>query len=223
MTRPILYVGNKNYSSWSMRGWLALRWGGVEFEEKVIPLGGEGYGKSQIRDVLAVSPSGRVPALHADGVVIHDSLAISEWAAERAPSLWPAETGTRALARSASAEMHSSFAALRRDLSMNIRRRMDRTPDLQDDVRADLDRLFQVWSDARKAYAGAGPYLFGARTIADVMYAPVATRLRTYNISTPPIAQAYCDTIFADDGFQEWESAALAETWTIEQTESLYQ
>ena len=182
MASPILYIGNKNYSSWSMRPWLALKWGGLAFEENLIPLGGEGYGKSKIRDVLAVSPSGRVPALHVDGVVVYDSLAICEWAAERAPSLWPEEAGVRALARSAAAEMHAGFAGLRNDLSMNIRRRMARAPEISDDARADLDRLFNLWSSLRSAHGSNGAFLFGARSIADAMFAPVATRLR--NLAT---------------------------------------
>lgn len=205
-----------------MRPWLALTWGGVAFEEKLIPLGGEGYGKSQIREVLAVSPSGRVPALHVDGIVVHDSLAICEWAAERAPSLWPTDAAVRAVARSAAAEMHAGFAALRNALSMNIRRRLERAPDVSAEARADLDRLYALWSGLRATYGKGGPYLFGARSIADAMYAPVATRLRTYAIPTPPEAAAYCDAIFADAAFKAWESAALAETWTIEQAERLY-
>src|SRR5690242_2908666 len=100
MPLPILYIGNKNYSSWSMRPWLALKWGGVTFEERIIPLGGEGYGRSQIQEVCAVSPSGRVPALHIDGAVIYESLAICEWAYERAPLLWPEAGLVRAQARS---------------------------------------------------------------------------------------------------------------------------
>jgi glutathione S-transferase len=222
MAAPVLFLGNKNYSSWSMRPWLALKWGGIAFEEKVIPLGGEGYGAAKIREVLAVSPSGRVPALHVGGVVVNDSLAICEWAAEQAPALWPADASVRAVARSAAAEMHAGFAALRRDLSMNLRRCMERAPALADDVRADLDRLFNLWASLRAAHGAGGAFLFGARSIADAMFAPVATRLRTYNIAAPAVAAAYCDAIFADDAFKEWERAGLAEPWTIEQTESLY-
>lgn len=217
-----LYIGNKNYSSWSVRPWLALRWAGIAFEEIVIPLGAVGYGKSKSADILAVSPSGRVPALHTDGLVIHDSLAICEWAHERAPeaALWPSDPGKRALARSVSAEMHSSFAALRRDLPMNIRRRMTAPPPLVADVEADLARLFEMWSGLL-AQSG-GPFLFGARTIADAMYAPVLTRLRTYAIKTPPILSTYAEALFADSEFQALEQGALAETWRIDSAEELY-
>ncbi len=224
MTTPKLYLGNKNYSSWSMRPWLALRWGGIAFEEQVLPLGGMGYGKSKIPEILAVSPSGRVPALHGDGVVIYDSLAICEWAHERAPhaGLWPADPIKRALARSAAAEMHSGFPAVRRDLSMNLRRKMTSPPPIGDDARHDLDRLFELWTGVRAAHGADGGFLFGARGIVDAMYAPIATRLRTYAIPMPVAVQIYCDAIFADPDFKDWEQSAIAETWSIEQTEELY-
>lgn len=220
MAAPVLFIGNKNYSSWSMRPWLALKWGGIAFEERIIPLGGEGYGKSQIREVRAVSPSGRLPALRVGAATIHESLAICEWAAEQAPLLWPADALTRAEARAAATEMHAGFAAVRRDMSMNIRRRVASTPTWPEDTRADLERLFALWDHLLAA--SGGPYLFGARTIADAMFAPVVTRLRTYAVETPAFAQAYCNTILSDDAFQEWERAATAEPWTIEQTEALY-
>jgi glutathione S-transferase len=222
MTAPILYVGNKNYSSWSMRPWLALKWGGIAFEEKVIPLGGPGYGKSTIAAVLAVSPSGRVPALHRVDSVIYDSLAICEWAAEQTPLLWPADADRRAMARSAAAEMHSGFAALRRDLGMNVRRRLGRAPGLPEDTRGDLARIFELWGGLRARFGDEGLFLFGARSIADAMFAPVATRLRTYAIDAPEPVQAYCESIFADAAFQEWELGAEAESWAIAPTDELY-
>ena len=220
MAAPILHIGNKNYSSWSMRPWLALRWGGIAFHEHVIPLGGEGYGRSEIKEVRAVSPSGRVPALHVDGAVIYESLAICEWAAEQAPNLWPKEPLARARARAVACEMHAGFAALRRDLSMNVRRRLSRAPQWPADTLADLERLFALWADLQARHGG--PFLFGARSIADAMFAPVATRLRTYAVDSPAVARAYCDTIFNDAAFLEWEADAKAEPWTIEQSEALY-
>jgi len=213
---PVLYIGNKNYSSWSLRPWLALTWAGVAFEERVLELGMMGYGKSKQANILAVSPSGRVPALKLDaGVTIWDSLAICEWAHEQTPhaNLWPADPVARAMARTASAEMHSGFAALRRDASMNLRRRAA-PRDWAEDVRMDVARLEELWSDLRTRFGAGGPFLFGARTIADAMYAPVATRIRTYAIPVSPVAQAYCDAIFADDAFKSWEAGAIAETWT---------
>jgi glutathione S-transferase len=220
MAAPVLHIGNKNYSSWSMRPWLALTWGGVAFSEHVIALGGEGYGRSEIAAVRAVSPSGRVPALHVDGSVIYESLAICEWAAEQAPALWPASALVRAEARSVACEMHAGFAALRRDLSMNIRRRLASPPQWPGDTGADLAQLEATWS--RLLVRFGGPYLFGARSIADAMFAPVATRLRTYAVPVAGHVAAYCATIFSDDAFQVWERAAEAEPWSIEQTEALY-
>ena len=220
MGTPVLHIGNKNYSSWSMRPWLALKWGGIAFEERVIPLGGEGYGQSQIKAVREVSPSGRVPALHVDGAVIHESLAICDWAAEQSPDLWPTEAMARAEARAIACEMHAGFAALRRDLSMNVRRRLAKAPNLPGDTRADLQQLYAAWG--RVLSRSGGPFLFGAKSIADAMFAPVATRLRTYAIDATPAATAYCAAIFADAAFQEWERAAEAEPWTIDQAEALY-
>jgi len=220
MTRPVLYIGNKNYSSWSMRPWLALKWGAIAFDEKMIPLGGEGYGRSQIKEIRDVSPSGRVPALHLGDVVIHESLAICEWAAEQAPSLWPADALTRAEARAASSEMHAGFAAIREAMSCNIRRRLDVEQNWNSATRTDLVQLFDLWQRALDKHGG--PFLFGQRSIADAMFAPVCTRLRTYKVTMPAFAQSYCDAIFADAAFREWERAGEAEPWTIEQSEALY-
>lgn len=221
MAAPVLHIGNKNYSSWSMRPWLALKWGGIPFEEHIIPLGGEGYGQSRIEAVRAVSPSGRVPALSVGDVAIYESLAICEWAAEQTPSLWPADALMRAQARAVASEMHAGFAALRRDMSMNVRRRLEREPHWGADTRQDLERLYALWGGLHARFGG--PFLFGAqRTIADAMFAPVTTRLRTYKVSAPEAVQAYCASIFADAAFQEWERAAEAETWTIDQAEALY-
>lgn len=216
---PALYIGNKNYSSWSLRPWLALRWAGIDFDEHLIRLGTEGYGQGKIAEIQAISPTGRVPALHVDGVVIWDSLAIAEWAAEQVPALWPADARVRAECRATVCEMHSGFAAVRRDLSMNIRRRVV-VPSLPDDTRGDLARLETLWSGLHSRFGG--PWLFGARTLADAFYAPVATRLRTYGVSLSRPAMAWTSTLFADPDFRAWEAAAEAEPWFIEDTERLY-
>ena len=222
MSVPVLAIGNKNYSSWSLRPWLALRWGGIAFEEQLIPLGGDGYGKSRIPAVRAVSPSGRVPALRVGDVVIHESLAICEWAAEQAPSLWPADPAERAVARAVACEMHAGFGAVRRDLSMNIRRRLDREPAWPEDTRDDLARLFDLWSSVRAAHGRGGAFLFGQRSIADAMFAPVATRLRTYRVAPPPAVAGYVAALLDDEHMLAWERDALAEPWTIESAEALY-
>ena len=219
---PILSLGNKNYSSWSLRPWLALRWAAIDFEEKVIQLGGPGYGKSRIPEILAMSPSGRVPALTLADGTIWDSLAICEWVAETAPEagLWPRERFARAVCRSTVCEMHSGFSALRRDLGMNIRRRTS-PRDWPADTRADLERIDALWTSLRERRGTRGPFLFGARSIADAFYAPVVTRLRTYGVPLTPVVAAYCEAVLADSAFREWESAALAETWTIPETDAL--
>jgi glutathione S-transferase len=221
--QPTLYIGNKNYSSWSMRPWLALKWAGIAFREDVRRLGEDsGYGQQQSAHILEVSPSGRVPALHVGDLVINDSLAICEWAAEQNKALWPAESNARAQARSATAEMHSGFPALRRDMSMNIRRRMEREPDWPEDTRRDLVRIFALWEGARAAYGASGPFLFGARSIADAFYAPVAARLRTYGVETPEVIGAYCRTLYADSAYCEWEVGALKEVWDFPKADGMY-
>lgn len=215
----VLFIGYKNYSSWSLRPWLALRWAGIAFEERIVRLDQPGYGQQEIAEVKAVAPNGTVPALHADGsgdrVVVWDSLAIAEWAAEQvAPGvLWPEDPALRAQARSATCEMHSGFGAVRRDLSMNICRRMDRAPDWPDDTRRQLARLDELWSDLRARHAHLGPWLFGTRSIADAFFTPVATRLRTYAVDTSDAATAYRDTLLSDADFLAWEADCVGERW----------
>lgn len=210
----ILYIGNKNYSSWSLRPWLILKWAKIPFEERLIRLDQPGYGEQRIQEVVGVSPSGRVPCLHADDLVVWDSLSIAEWAAETYPAaaLWPADKKRRAEARSVAAEMHSGFANVRRDLSMNIHRRIA-TPDLPAETRAELDRLDAMWKNLRERYGADGPWLFGARTIADAFYAPVATRMRTYGVALSPASQTWCDAVFADPDFRAWEAASIPNSW----------
>ncbi len=205
-----------------MRPFLALRWAGITFAEEVRGLTLEGWGQGRAANILAISPSGRVPALHVDGVVINDSLAICEWAAEQNPALWPANKIARARARAAAAEMHSGFANVRRELPMNMKRTMAAPPPLNEDVQRELARIFALWSDLRESFGGGGLFLFGARTIADAFYAPIASRLRTYAIACPPVAAAYCSAIFEDAAFQEWEAAAVKETWINPNYDGMY-
>lgn len=209
--KPVLYVGNRNYSSWSLRGWLALAWSGIDFETRDVELDAQGYGEARIASVVAVSPSGRVPALDVDGATIWDSLAIGEWAAERAPAaqLWPHDATERAVARSLACEMHSGFAALRTDLPCNIRRRVVATA-IAEDARRDLARIEDIFASQATRAKGRGPYLFGKRGIVDAAYLPIATRLRTYAVDLGPAAAAYRDTLLADDAFLRWERGAEA-------------
>lgn len=207
-----LFIGPKNYSSWSLRPWLVLRWGGIDFNEKYIPLDQPGYGIGQIAEVKAVSPSGTVPALHVDDLVIWDTLAISEWAAEQVPALWPADAAVRAQARAVVAEMHSGFAGIRRDLTMNIKRRCA-SQAWPDDTQRNLQRLFELWADCRGRFKKDGPWLFGTRSIADAFYTPVATRLRTYSVPLDADCQSYVDTLLNDEDFLAWEKVCETDVW----------
>src|SRR3954468_3284259 len=180
-----LVIGNKNYSSWSMRPWVALKAAGIAFEEVRIPL----YpGDADKQRILDVTPSGKVPALIDGDITVWDSLAIVEYAAERFPGagLWPDDRARRAHARSISAEMHSGFAALRNECGMNLHRPVGAKP-LSDGARADIARIQEIWSDCRARYGNTGAYLFGAVSAADAMYAPVVHRFRTYAIDVTPM------------------------------------
>lgn len=218
--QPILYVGNRNYSSWSLRPWLVLRWGGIDFETRAINLEGPGFGQKQLTEVVAVNPAGTVPVLHVQGEVIGDSLAIAEWAAEQQRSLWPAEPLARARARAAACEVHSGFASLRSSMPCNIRRRAP-ARELGPDVLRDVDRVQALWTTLRQRFSGGGPYLFGdLPTIADAFFTPVATRFRTYSVKLSPDAQAYAEVLLANPAFREWERAAIEEPWTMPRYET---
>jgi glutathione S-transferase len=213
-----LVIGNKNYSSWSMRPWLALRAGNIPFEEVLIPL----YtGDADKQRILSFTRSGKVPVLVDGDVTVWDSLAIIEYLAERFPEarLWPEDRARRAHARSISAEMHSGFAALRNECGMNLHRPV-RAIALSSEARADIGRVQQIWSECRERYAKFGPFLFGAFGGADAMFAPVVHRFRTYAIAGAPEVQAYMDSMMALPAFQEWTRAALAETMIIERVEN---
>jgi glutathione S-transferase len=213
-----LVIGNKNYSSWSMRPWLALRANNIAFEEVFIPL----YtGDADKRRILEVTPSGKVPALVDGDVTVWDSLAIIEYLAERFPDarLWPEDRASRAHARSISAEMHSGFMALRNECGMNLHRPVGAVP-LSDDARANVVRVQQIWSECRNRYGKSGPFLFGAFTGADAMFAPVVHRFRTYAIEVTPVATDYMNAMMSQPAFQEWTRAGLAETIVIERFET---
>jgi glutathione S-transferase len=218
VARPTLVIGNKNYSSWSLRPWLALRMAVIPFDEIVIPL----YEPDSKPAILRHSPAGKVPILHHGNVTVWDSLAICEYAAELAASagLWPADAAARAHARSISAEMHSGFAALRQALPMNLRAVGARIP-IEATVQAEIDRIVAIWEDCRSRFGAGGPFLFGAFTIADAMFAPVATRFRSYGVPLPAAAQAYVDAIRALPAMQEWASAGVAETQRMPATDAL--
>ena len=213
-----LVIGNKNYSSWSMRPWLALKAGNIAFDEVMIPL----YtGDADKQRIVEYSGSGKVPVLIDGDVTIWDSLSIIEYAAERFPEaqLWPEDRARRAHARSVSAEMHSGFAALRDECGMNMHRPV-RAKQLSANARADIARIQQIWTECRERYGKLGPYLFGALSSADAMYAPVVHRFRIYAIDVMPEVRAYMETMMALPAFEEWTRAALAETLVIEKFEA---
>ncbi|MGE0714559.1 MAG: glutathione S-transferase family protein [Alphaproteobacteria bacterium] len=207
-----IYVGNKNYSSWSLRGWLIAKASGIEFDEVVIPLD-----QPTTREtVRRHSPSGRVPAIRHGDRVVWDSLAIGEYLAELAPQaeLWPTDQAARAVARAVSAEMHSGFDALRSHFPMNMRSSFpDRAPTAA--AQADINRISAIWLDCRRRFGGAGQFLFGRFTIADAMFAPVVSRFRTYKIGLDEVGQAYSDAVWALPAMQEWLQAARKEPMVI--------
>ncbi|MDA1117504.1 MAG: glutathione S-transferase family protein [Proteobacteria bacterium] len=208
MVVPLLVIGNKNYSSWSLRPWLAMKVLGMPFRELRIPL----YGPGSKQEILKHSPAGKVPCLVDGATRVWDSLAILETLAERDPRVWPAEATLRARARSVSAEMHAGFPNLRQHMSMNIRKRhpgKGRTPE----VLAEIARVGDIWNDCR------GPFLFGAFCAADAMYAPVVLRFRTYEVELQGACRAYADAVLALPALQEWIGDAERETESLAQFE----
>jgi glutathione S-transferase len=215
-----LIIGNKNYSSWSMRPWLALRANTIPFEEVFVPL----YtGVKADKDrILSFTHSGKVPALVDGDTTVWDSLAIIEYLAEKFPEarLWPEDRASRAHARSISAEMHSGFMPLRNECGMNLHRPVGPVP-LSDDARANVARIQDIWADCHTRYGKLGPFLFGHFTGADAMFAPVVHRFRSYAIPVRPEAQHFADAMMSLPAFQEWTRDGLAETLVIERLETV--
>jgi len=209
-----LYIGNRNYSSWSLRGWLAVKLSGEPFEAVQVELAGRGPNPAN----TAFSPSGLVPCLHDGDAVVWDSLAIAEHLAERHPGMWPTDPAARAWARSISAEMHSGFSALRSEMTMCIRERVDVRP-WSAPLAADIDRITQLFGETRRRFGAGGAYLCGNFSIADCFYAPVAFRFGTYGVTPPGSAGACVEALLAHPLLREWEAAALAETAIIEADE----
>lgn len=210
-----LYIGNKNYSSWSMRAWVLMRQAGIAFEEVMVRFDGF-TPESQFKQRLAtLSPAGQVPVLVDDGCVVWDTLAIAEYLAEHLPEkhLWPRDPALRARARSLCAEMHGGFGALRQACPMNIEARLFEVGAIalrdKPAVRADLARITTMWSDALREHGG--PMLFGEFSIVDAYYAPVVMRLITYGLPVPPEVQAYMDRVIQLDGVRAWIEDALQE------------
>jgi len=208
-----LYLGNKNYSSWSLRGWLAAKLSGAPFREVMVQL--SGVNNPEWR---SFSPTMRVPVLHDGAVVVWDSLAIAEYLAERHSGMWPADPAARAHARSIVCEMHSGFSDLRNDMTMCIRERVDVRP-WSPGLARDIARVVELWTEARERFGKDGPYLMGAFSLADVFYAPVAFRFRTYGVTLTGTAAAYLEALTAHSFLREWETAARAETTIVDHDE----
>jgi glutathione S-transferase len=214
MTDLTLVIGNKNYSSWSLRPWMLARHLGVEFEELQIPLD---QPDSSAR-IHAVNPAGRVPLLRHGELLVWESIAICEYLCELAGRGLPRQLDARAMARSMSAEMHAGFPELRRQWPMNARARGRRTP-MTDTLQRDIARVDTLWCQARERFGAGGAWLFGDYSMADAMYAPVVLRFQTYGAQLSAPAQQYLDSALADRALKEWCAAAAAEAWTIDHEE----
>ena len=211
-----LIIGNKNYSSWSFRPWLAMKVAGIAFDETVISLEAKDF-KAR---VMAVSGAGKVPVLIDGASRVWESLAILEYLAEKFPAaaLWPNDAAARAHARAVAAEMHAGFGPLRRLLPMNIWRPV-KPRALDDGSKIDVARIQEIWSDCRTRFGAAGPFLFGAFGAADAMYAPVVSRFHTYAVAVGPIARAYMDAVMGLPAWAKWQARAVEETWVLPEFE----
>jgi glutathione S-transferase len=212
-----LVIGNKNYSSWSLRSWLLLKEAGIDFEEHRILMDTDEFAA----EVARFSPAGFVPVLLIEDRAVWDTLAIAETVAEMYPDkgLWPADPAARAHARSISAEMHSGFAALREAMPMNCRA-MGRKVTISDEVAADIDRIFAIWTDCHHRYGDDGNWLFGDFSIADAMFAPVVLRFRTYGINLPASASVYPARLLESEAMQDWLLESESETEVISREET---
>lgn len=208
-----LYLGNLNYSSWSIRAALVARGSGLELNECVLPLGPD----ETYETLLEETGQHRVPALVAKGVVIHDSLAITEWIAEQVPAgkVWPVDPVKRARARSLCAEMHASFIDIRSDMGVDIRSRHP-TPAMSGGLKWDILRVLQIWEHSRTHYGGDGPYLFGEWSAADAFFMPVATRFRTYGVALEGLVEAYATAVLEHPLSKQLIAEAKAEAWTVD-------
>jgi glutathione S-transferase len=214
MSELLLTIGNKNYSSWSLRPWILLKHPGLPFAERLIPLDTAEF----VRDIAIISPTRRVPVLQHGSLLVWDSLAICEYACELAGHGWPGAREARAVARAVCAEMHAGFSILRSQWPMNARATGRRTP-ASPERAADIARIEDLWADCRHRFGSGGPWLFGEYSVADAMYAPVVLRLRTYGATLRESSAGYVATVLADEHMREWLSAASAESYSIEASE----
>ena len=220
-----LIIGNRNYSSWSLRGWLAAKQSGLAFGAVVVPLYGSGGEVDGAVSALLAPSGGRVPVLWDEdageaGAVVWDSLAILDYLADKVgrERFWPRADAARALARAMVAEMHSSFNGLRGQCPMNIRRRYEDFV-LNEGARGDCDRILTLWAEARARHGRGGPFLFGGFCAADIAFAPIALRFVTYGVTLPGFAEAYVSALVEHPWMREWIAAAMAEPWVIDRFE----
>ncbi|MXO59089.1 glutathione S-transferase family protein [Altererythrobacter salegens] len=215
-----LIIGNKNYSSWSLRGWLAMKQSGLHFEELTVHIDGDDW-QAMKREGDEFQPSaGKVPVLWDGDVVVWDSLAILEYLGDKVgrDRFWPKDDAARGMARACVAEMHSSYLALRRECPMNIRRHVEGHM-ISDEARHDIVRILQLWAEARARFGSGGPFLFGTFGAADVFYAPVVSRFITYGLQVPGFAQAYMQAVWEHAWMQQWVEEAEDEEWVIQKFE----
>lgn len=210
-----LIIGNRAYSSWSLRGWLAVKQSGLGFDEVVVPLYDDNW-ESRKREADLIPSSGKVPVLWTGETVVWDSLAIIDWLADKVgrDRYWPKDDVARGMARSMAAEMHSGHTSLRRECPMNTKKNLSGVT-VSEGTRADAIRILQTWAEARSRFGREGPYLFGTFTAADIMFAPVVSRFVTYGFTLPGFAQSYVEAIMAHPWMIEWLDAAALEPWTI--------
>jgi len=212
-----LIIGNKNYSSWSLRGWLAAKQSGLHFEELTVNISGEEWEAAK-RQMGEVQPSsGKVPILWDGDVVIWDSLAIMEYLADKVgrDRFWPKDDAARGMARAMVAEMHSSYLPLRRECPMNVRKQVQHSG-LTDEAKQNVVRILTLWAEARARHGQGGPFLFGTFGAADTFYAPIVSRFITYGIAVPGFAQTYMQAVWEHEWMQAWITAAEDEQWVIE-------
>jgi glutathione S-transferase len=218
--RPMkIIIGNKAYSSWSLRGWLALKQSGLPFTEEVVSLYDDAWVTRREQADIAPS-SGKVPILWDGDVAVWESPAIIDYLADKvgADRFWPADPAVRAFARSIAAEMHAGFADLRRECP-TVFRKVFPTRAISAEAQANVDRIISLWDQAMTRFGGEGGFLFGAFSAADIMYAPVTTRLLGYSLPLPDFARAYCERVQAHPFVREWVDGARSETWVIEKFE----
>jgi glutathione S-transferase len=214
-----IIIGNKTYSTWSLRGWLAVRQSGLPYEEITVPMFEKDWA-ARVEEADIAPSGGKLPVLWDGGIAIWDSLAIIEWLADKTDKAlyWPRDDAARAMARSMVAEMHSSYPNLRREYGMNLRKHFPMR-DMKEEVRPEIARILDLWEKARARHGDGGPYLFGAFGAADILFAPVVTRFNSYSIPVPRFAADYIEAMLDHPWMREWMEAAQKESWIIEKYE----